>query len=234
MKITESKLKQVIAEEYKKVVLINEIKQSSDYHRLVEIVGREKADLVVEGFFDYDWIPGSEANKMRKILKDLEPLAGDDNEAIDAVLKKHGVGGEQLTAAVANAAKSSSDPAARQTLGNLVAITDDNPSTNPSEIPQASRKLSPVDEKTGRILHKLFTDEFEKHDPTRKHASVLADFIENYLISYFDLKNITRPQQIQTDPILKQMHTALSKQNSLKEMIEYIIKEHVNLINKGR
>jgi len=50
MKITESKLKQVIAEEYKKVVLINEMKQSSDYQRLVEIVGRERADLVVEGF----------------------------------------------------------------------------------------------------------------------------------------------------------------------------------------
>jgi|14_taG_2_1085336.scaffolds.fasta_scaffold26171_1 hypothetical protein len=103
MKITESKLKQVIAEEYKKVVLINEMKQSSDYQRLVEIVGRERADLVVEGFFDKlekinlpadlaGFIPGSSENKLKAILKDLEGVDGSDNQAIDAVFAKHGVG----------------------------------------------------------------------------------------------------------------------------------------------
>ena len=83
MKITKDRLVFIIKEEHQKVKIINEVMNSAEYQRLVEIVGKEKADVIVEGFFDFDWVPGSEANKMRKILNALE--AAENEEEIAAI-----------------------------------------------------------------------------------------------------------------------------------------------------
>ena len=218
MKITESKLRQIITEEYKKVIAINEMKQSSDYQRLVEIVGQEKADLVVEGFFDFDWIPGSEANKFRKFLNALE--AAETEEQIQAIFDKLPNRGLEVRTAVANAAKDSKDPAAIKTIKNLAAATDDDPSTNPDDdqpAPEDSEEkggdvnhaevMSPEQakeiKKDSQKLAQAYQEEFRDVGLTTRMARPLDYLIRKYLIDFLKFKKITSNKGIDSNPELK-------------------------------
>ena len=206
MKITESKLRQIITEEYKKVIAINEMKQSSDYRRLVEIVGQEKADLVIEGFFDFDWIPGSAANKMRKALNALE--AAESEEQIQAVIDRLPNDGLEVRTAVANAAKSSSDPAAVDAVEDLEAVTDKDPATKPDDdqedaaasedSEQGDPKEVASDNAEASLVARTFADDFKAAGLPTSAAKAVSRFIEDYLIDYFKARGITDTEKIFT------------------------------------
>ena len=205
MKITESKLRQIITEEYKKVIAINEMKQSPDYQRLVEIVGQEKADLVVEGFFDFDWIPGSAANKMRKALNALE--AAESEEQIQAIFDKLPNDGLEVRTAVANAAKSSSDPRAKDAVEDFKSVFDDDPSTNPDDDQEdAAASEEPVgdpgevasDGKEASVIGRTYADDFKAAGLPTSAAKAVSRFIEDYLIDYFKARGITDTEKIFT------------------------------------
>lgn len=221
MKITESRLKQVIAEEYKRVVLINEMKQGQDYQRLVEIVGRERADLIIEGFFDFDWIPGSAANKMRKVLNALK--AAENEAEIQAIFDRLPNNGEQVKAAISNAARSSSDPAAPDAVEDIAAATDGDPSTKPDDDQKAAEASRGPDDEGGDVNHaevmspeqakeseedsqklaQAYQEEFRDAGLTTRTARPLDYLIRNYLIDFLKYKKITSNKGIDASPELK-------------------------------
>ena len=213
MKITESKLRQIITEEYKKVIAINEMKQSSDYQRLVEFVGQEKADLVVEGFFDFDWIPGSAANKMRKALNALE--AAESEEQIQAVIDRLPNDGLELKTAVEKEAKRLSndlDPealkAAKDAAEDVAAATDKNPNTQPDDdqpdpaesedSEQGDPKEVASDNAEASLVARTFADDFKAAGLPTSAAKAISHFVEEYLIDYFKARGITDTEKIFT------------------------------------
>jgi hypothetical protein len=207
MKITESKLRQIITEEYKKVIAINEVKQSSDYQRLVEIVGQEKADLVVEAFFDFDWIPGSAANKMRKVLNALE--AAESEEEIQAIFDRlPDDEEEEVITTVANAARSSNDDAATDAAKDLEAVADNDPSTRPDDdqkdaaAPEDSEQGDPgeitSDEREALFFARTYADDLKAAGLPTSAAKAISRFIEDYLIDYFKARGITDTEKIFT------------------------------------
>ena len=217
MKITKDRLVFIIKEEHQKVKIINEVMNSAEYQRLVEIVGKEKADVIVEGFFDFDWVPGSEANKMRKTLNALE--AAESEEELAAIFDQLPDDGTEFVQAINNAAESSSDPAAQDAVEDLTAATDNSPDTKPDDDQETADSdnedssvnhgevISPEQAKErnedSKKLARAYLDDFKDAGLTTRAVRPLDYLIRKYLIDFLKYKGIKTNKGIDASQELK-------------------------------
>ena len=228
MKIAKDRLVSIIKEEYQKVSTINEVRESAEYQRLVEIVGKERADVIAEGFLDFDWLPGSEANKMRKAIAALEAAEGDADQ-INAILDQLPDGGTEFVQTVNNAAESSSDPAAQDAVEDLAAATDNSPDTKPDddqETADASSDEAEVnsdeaeiksDDQEAALLRRIFADDIKASGLTPGATKAIAHYVEDYLIDYFKARKIADIGKIYTGAKELKPEMAIANANKLKK-----------------
>lgn len=231
MKITKDRLVFIIKEEHQKVKIINEVMNSAEYQRLVEIVGKERADVIVEGLFDLDWIPGSEANKMRKTLNALE--AAESEEQIAAIFDQLPDDGTEFVQAVNNAAESSSDPAAQDAVEDLTAATDNSPDTKPDDDQEtadtkpaddqetAETNLDPAeiksDDQEAALLRRIYADDIKAAGLSPSAMKAVAHYVEDYLIDYFKARKITDIGKIYNGAKELKPEMAIANANKLKK-----------------
>ena len=230
MKITKDRLVFIIKEEHQKVKIINEVMNSAEYQRLVEIVGKEKADVIVEGFFDFDWVPGSEANKMRKTLNALE--AAESEEELAAIFDQLPDDGTEFVQAINNAAESSSDPAAQDAVEDLTAATDNSPDTKPDDDQEtadtkpdddqeaAETNSDPAeiksDDQEAALLRRIYADDIKAAGLSPSAMKAVAHYVEDYLIDYFKARKITDIGKIYTGAKELKPEMAIANANKLK------------------
>lgn len=231
MKITKDRLVFIIKEEHQKVKTINEVMNSAEYQRLVEIVGKERADVIVEGFFDFDWIPGSSANKMKKVIDALEAVEGDADQ-INAILDQLPDDGTEFVQAVNNAAESSSDPAAQDAVEDLAAATDNSPDTKPDDDQETADTKPDGDQETAdtnsdpaeiksddqeaALLRRIYADDIKAAGLSPSAMKAVAHYVEDYLIDYFKARKITDIGKIYTGAKELKPEMAIANANKLK------------------
>ena len=239
MKIAKDRLVSIIKEEYQKVSTINEVRESAEYQRLVEIVGKERADVIAEGFLDFDWIPGSAANKMKKVIDALEAVE-DDADHINAILDQLPDDGTEFVQAVNNAAESSSDPAAQDAVEDLAAATDNSPDTKPDDDQETADASSDDDQETAAassdeaeansdeaevnsddqeaaLLRRIFADDIKASGLTPGATKAIAHYVEDYLIDYFKARKITDIGNVYSSAKELKPEMAIANANKLKK-----------------
>ena len=221
MKIAKDRLVSIIKEEYQKVSTINEVRESAEYQRLVEIVGKERADVIAEGFLDFDWIPGSAANKMKKVIDALEAVEGDADQ-INAILDQLPDDGTEFVQAVNNAAESSSDPAAQDAVEDLAAATDNSPDTKPDDDQETADTSSDEaevnsDDQEAALLRRIFADDIKASGLTPGATKAIAHYVEDYLIDYFKARKITDIGNVYSSAKELKPEMAIANANKLKK-----------------
>ena len=141
MKIKKETLLQLIKEERQRNLLLECVRATPNYKTLVETLGPEKAEEALrEAFdgtpFDFDWLPGTSAFKIRKAIEDLgddpAPEAGGASPASDILHKAAALvkASPNIDLSV-GALDSDITPNEERALAIWDAATDDDPATSP-------------------------------------------------------------------------------------------------------